>query len=264
LGYDALLVANDHGWDQGALGLRETATALGAASCVPLGAGADNDAAWTPARIERNGVRLALVGMTQRVSADPGRSEGGFTLARLGDDPAEAVSAVTRAREGADLVVVLVHGMRLREGHPTDAPRALVRALVDAGADLVVGTGNPTMAPVERMTSPRGEAVVAWSLGSLLSGQGLGWHLGTTPAQIAANPYVYDPHLRDGVVLHTRFDVSDPAAVRVTGLTANAVWTTLEGGAPRVVLLRNADPRVTSPRVAAVAAALGAAVRVRP
>ena len=52
--------------------------------------------------------------------------------------------------------------------------------------------------------------------------------------------------------------------VRVTGLTANALWTTLEGGSPRAVLLRNADTRVVAPRQQAVSAALGPAVRVRP
>jgi hypothetical protein len=154
--------------------------------------------------------------------------------------------------------------MRLREGQPTAGLRAFVRALLDAGADLVVGTGNPTMAAVERVTSPRGEAVVAWSLGTLVSGQGLGWHLGTAPAQVTASPYVYDPRLRDAVALHCRFDLSDASTVRVTGLTANALWTTLADGSPRAQLLRDADPRVIAPRQQAIATALGPAVRVRP
>lgn len=264
LGYDAVLVANDHSLDQGAAGLAETTDALRSAGVHPLGAGNDAEAVWAPQIVERNGLRVAVLGFTQRVAAEAGRDDTAVHLARLGDDPAPAVSAVTRARDGVDLVAVLVHGMRLREGRPTDAPRALVRALVDAGADLVAGTGNPAMALVERMPSPRGEAVVAWSLGTMVSGQGLGWHLGTSPAQVAASPYVYDPHLRDAVVLHCRFDLSEPSSVRVTGLTANALWTTLEGGSPRAVLLRNADPRVVAPRQQAVSAALGPAVRVRP
>jgi poly-gamma-glutamate synthesis protein (capsule biosynthesis protein) len=266
VGFDVLQVANDHSGDLGAAGLRDTLGALRAARVLPTGVNDTDDGPFAPVIVERDGMRVAFLSCTTRLLRDPGepRGEHDPRVARLTDDDAALVGAVTAARSAADVVVVGVHWSRERYVAVTEAQRALALRLVEAGADLVAGFGQPTVGAVSRVPSPRGEAVIAYSLGTLLSHYGQAWHRGTTAAQIAQSPWVYDPGYRDGVMLHVSFDLSAPPAVRVSRLSANAVWTSHLDEEIRVVPMRGVDERVATERMRVIGAALGPAVRLRP
>lgn len=266
VGFDVLQVANDHTGDLGARGLRDTLDALRGARVIPVGLSDGDDGPLAPAVVERDGVRVAFLGCTTRLLRDPGeaRREHEPRVARLLTDPTELLGAITAARSVADVVVVGVHWSRERSAGVTEAQRALARQMIEAGADVIAGFGQPTLGPVARMTSPRGEAVVAWSLGTLISHYGAGWHLGTDAARIAQSPWVFDPAFRDGVMLHVTMDLSEPPAVRVARLSANAIWTSHLEDEIRAVPMRGVDERVSSERMRAIGAALGSAVRLRP
>jgi len=266
VGFDVLQLSNDHTGDLGAAGLRDSLDALRAAHVLPVGVNDGDDGPYAPVIVERDGVRVAFFGATSRLLRDPGEPRGEHEprVARVTTDLTPLLGAVTAARSAADVVVVGVHWSRERLAAVTTAQRDLATQLVEAGADLVVGFGQPTLAQVSRMRSPRGEAVVAYSLGTLLSHFGQAWHRGVTAAQIAQNPWVYDPGYRDGVMLHVSFDLREAPNVRVSRLTANAVWTSHLQGELRVVPMRTVDERVSTERLAAIRAALGDAVRVRP
>lgn len=266
IGFDVLQVANDRIGDLGAPGLRDTLDALRGADVLAPGLHDGDEGPFAPVVVEREGVRVAFVSATTRLRRDPGEPRGEHEprIARLLDDPTELLGAVTAARSVADLVVVGVHWSRERYAPVADSQRTLAASLVGAGADLVVGFGQPTLGPVVRVPSPRGEALVAYSMGTLLSHYGQAWHRGTTPAQIAQSPWVYDPGYRDGVMLHVSFDLSDAPRVRVSRVIANAVWTSHLEGQIRVVPMRGVDERVSTDRMRAISAALGSAVRVRP
>lgn len=266
VGFDVLQVANDHAGDLGARGLRDTLDALRAARVIPSGVSDGDDGPLAPAVVERDGVRVAFLSCTTRLLRDPGEPRGEHEprVARLLDDPTALLGAITAARSVADVVVVGVHWSRERNAAVTEGQRALARQMIDAGADVIAGFGQPTLGAVTRTTSPRGEAVIAWSLGTLVSHYGAAWHLGTPAAQIARSPWVYDPAYRDGVMLHVSFDLSAPPAVRVSRLSANAIWTSHLEDEIRVVPMRGVDERVSTERMRAIGAALGSAVRLRP
>ncbi|MFO0628361.1 MAG: CapA family protein [Polyangiales bacterium] len=266
VGFDVLQLSNDHTGDLGAAGLRDSLDALRAAHVLPAGVNDGDDGPHAPVIVERDGVRVAFFGATSRLLRDPGEPRGEHEprIARVNADPTPLLGAVTAARSAVDVVVVGIHWSRERYAPVAAAQRELATRLVAAGADLVVGFGQPTLGAVQRVPSPRGEAVVAWSPGTLLSHFGSAWHRGVTPAQIQQSPWVYDPGYRDGVMLHVSFDLRDAPNLRVSRLSANAVWTSHLEGQLRVVPMRTVDERVSNERLSAIRTALGAAVRVRP
>ena len=67
--------------------------------------------------------------------------------------------------ESSDVVVAYVHSGDLYSSKVTDEQRELAQSLIDAGADLVVGTNTHTVQPVERY----GSGVIVYGLGELLS-----------------------------------------------------------------------------------------------
>ncbi len=263
IGFDVLQVANNHAYDQTGDGLYETLEALRAAGIEAAGAGPTDDIAYAAHVIERDGIRVAFLGFTMRTNDGPGRNHHDERVARA-EDAARALAAITAAREGNDLVAVGIHWSRDRVPNVDDGDRALARRMVDAGADLVLGTGTGLLQRVDRMDSPRGHALVAFSLGTLVSAHGNGYRVGMTRAAIAANPILNDPAVRDGVLLHATFDLSTPDTIRISSAIANAVWTTHADEEFRVIPLRGTDERIRSERLRAVAQALGPAVRVRP
>ncbi|MCB9595414.1 MAG: CapA family protein [Sandaracinaceae bacterium] len=221
-GIDAVSVANNHSYDQTAAGLGETLEALAAAHVGSAGAAETLDASPGPIVFERDGVRVAIVAFTERVNrGGAGAEQNRVWVARYDDDLARA--ALARARAAADVVVVSIHWSHDYIEQPLLTQRRRARLLVDAGADLIIGHGPHVLQEVERMESPRGEAVVAYSLGNLVSNQALRYWVGRrVPPDL--HPAVIRPTLRDGAWLRTRFVVED-GRVRVERLEAVPLWT---------------------------------------
>jgi poly-gamma-glutamate synthesis protein (capsule biosynthesis protein) len=166
-GIDVVSVANNHGMDFGATGLRDT-LAAGRRARVPIVGGGRNDReAYAPYRRTIRGQRIAVIGATQVLddhlvsawTAGPGRAG----LASAKDEP-RLLRAVREARETSDTLIVFLHwGVEL-ESCPTADQRRLANALVAAGADIVVGSHAHVLAGGGRL----GEALVAYGLGNFV------------------------------------------------------------------------------------------------
>jgi poly-gamma-glutamate synthesis protein (capsule biosynthesis protein) len=173
-GFDVLSLANNHTGDFGPRALRQTLRGVGRSPVEHVGAGRDRRAAWRPVVVRRNGVRFGFVafnaiGETPRATATtPGAAEvrmpprtGPLSLADL-RRATETVRALDRGR--ADVVVVLPHWGEQYTHVPVPAQRRVGRALVEAGADAVVG-GHPHW--VQRVQLHRGRPIVH-SLGNFV------------------------------------------------------------------------------------------------
>lgn len=264
LGFDALQLATDHALEGGVVGLFETLTAVRAAGVGVAGACEGGAGVCPPAVVERAGARVAFMGATARVAGHGADDPTSARVDRVGATNEALLAAVRDARAEADVLVFGLHVGRERPARENRARRELVDALIDAGADLVVITGPERVGLVERRESPRGDAAVAWSMGSLVSSYGAGFHAGVTPAMVASNPWVYDVSMRDGAVLHASFDLSTPGRARLTALAANAVWVSYDEGSFRVIPARAAGEPTRTEVLARLRAAMGSAVRVRP
>ncbi len=149
-GFDALSLANNHAGDYGQTALLDTLAALRDSSIRPFGAGVLAEAA-RPAIVERGGVRFGFVGFNaigETPRAEPG-TPGALSVRmppRTGPlvqaDLDRVLTAVRRTERQADVVVVLPHWGTQYTHRPEPIQRYVGRALVRAGADLVVG-GHP-------------------------------------------------------------------------------------------------------------------------
>ncbi|WP_018255197.1 CapA family protein [Salinispora mooreana] len=160
-GFDLLNLANNHGNDFGAKGLQNTRQALEQYELAHTGA---------PDQItvvDVRGVRVAVAGFSSYAWSNP-----------LTDIPA-AKQVVTRAAEMADLVVVQVHmgaegadktqvkpGTELYLGENRGDPVRFAKAMIDAGADLIVGHGPHVLRGMEFYQG----RLIAYSLGNFAGG----------------------------------------------------------------------------------------------
>ncbi len=170
-GFDVLGLANNHALDYGSQGLAGTVSALQQAGIDALGAGPDPQTAAQPLIREAGGLRVAFLAFN---ALPPDAEESGWTWAAW--DKARATTAIAAAQEQADVVIVSIHWGYEYELRPDPAQRDAARAMLDAGADLVIGH-HPH---VVQGSEIRGGGLVAYSLGNLVfdqqgaeTGQGL-------------------------------------------------------------------------------------------
>lgn len=262
VGFDAVILANNHAMDQRQDGLEETLEALDTAGMGAIGAGRSEDDAYTAWTAERDGVRVAFFGYTEHSAYGFGTPDGRSFISH---DLQKILTAIAAARENAEVIVVCAHWGRDRVTTPNANQRTLARRFIDAGADLILGTGPSVLQTVERVGSDRGDAVIAYSLGTLVSNFGSAWHQGVTergPEDPMA--VMYDPKTRDGALLRVQFEIPARGQVALVSMSAVATWTVNFQSDVHVVPLRHAEDRIRAQRMPVISQALGQAVRVRP
>jgi len=143
-GVDVVTMANNHALDFGAVSLPDALDAAAAAQVPVVGLGRDEAQAYAPWITTIKGHRIAFLGATAVLddalvsSWSAGQGRPGVATAVNGENAA-IVAAVRAARSQSDTVVVELHYGKDNTTCPTPIQRALVRDLVEAGADIVVG-----------------------------------------------------------------------------------------------------------------------------
>jgi len=263
-GIDVLSIANNHAWDQWARGAERSVAAVRAAGMGAIGAGPTLEDAFAAHVVTRGGVRVAFVAITERVNGGPGESPPGTLIARW-DDDARVGRAIEAARGQADVVVVSIHWGHDFVEAPNRTQRRRAAFLVEHGADVILGHGPHILHGVERVPSPRGDAICAYSLGNLVSNQGLRYRLDRHAAR-GAHPATWLPTSRDGAWLRLAVSVSGGRVTlgRVEAVplfTHNNFWDVERGAASepdiRVARLGDADPALRDRRRPIIAATLG-------
>jgi poly-gamma-glutamate synthesis protein (capsule biosynthesis protein) len=135
---DAVSLANNHSGDFGPEAFAQMLGRLRQAGMPFFGGGADLREAHQPAIIERNGLRIALLGYDEmfprRFEAGPGSP--GIAWA----DEEQVVADIHAARARADIVIPYMHWGLEHSDISHARQRALARLMIRAGADAVVGT----------------------------------------------------------------------------------------------------------------------------
>ncbi|WP_307874444.1 CapA family protein [Frankia nepalensis] len=142
-GVDVVSMANNHGMDYGVTGLADSLRDAQAAGFPVIGVGEDDTSAFRPYRAEIKGQRITMIAATRVLddelaaawTAGPGKP--GLASAK---DMTKLLSAVRAARADSDTVVVFLHWGVERRACPGTDQSGIVPALVDAGADIVVGS----------------------------------------------------------------------------------------------------------------------------
>jgi poly-gamma-glutamate synthesis protein (capsule biosynthesis protein) len=76
------------------------------------------------------------------------------------------LSAIKSIRDSVDFIIVVIHWGKEREYHPDKKQTTMGHALINAGADLVVGHHPHVLQPIEKY---RGK-YIAYSLGNFVFG----------------------------------------------------------------------------------------------
>lgn len=131
-GFRVVSVANNHSLDAGRQGLMETLDTLDRNHIRYAGANRDREKAWEPAVLQVQGLKVGFVGCTD-LSFEHG------SQAKFNQDPRRACAAVTAAKKQCDLLFVSVHWGEEYETAPRSWQVSAARALIDAGADCILG-----------------------------------------------------------------------------------------------------------------------------
>lgn len=221
VGFDVLSFANNHVWDQGTMGFSETLEHLDASGLVWAGAGRSCEEARAPRFTEHDGLKVAWIAASTVYNADLNTTDDALCAFRLDLDQAAGSAAKARA-DGADFVLVSVHWGREYRPAPDEAEVAAGRALVDAGADVVLGHHPHVVQPIEVHEAADGRlGVIAYSLGNFISNQAWWYRHGLDAASRGAP--------RDGIALRfdliTRRDRRGRTRAEVADVVAIPLWT---------------------------------------
>ncbi|QRX82978.1 CapA family protein [Glaciimonas sp. PAMC28666] len=162
--FDALGLANNHSGDYGPIAFTEMLNLLDSHRIGYFGGGRNLQQAHRPLIIERNGLRIALLGYDEFL---PRSFEADVDQPGIAWSEDEQVKRdIVRARTvfGADLVIPVMHWGWEDEPLASDRQRQLARTMIDAGADAVVG-GHPHV--TQNVEQYRGKPII-YSLGNFV------------------------------------------------------------------------------------------------
>lgn len=139
-GVDVASMANNHGADYGAVGLRDSITAIADSGFPVIGLGADHAAATAPFRTTINGVDVAIFAATavHDHTLEAWTAGDGSPGVASAFDPA-LVENVRSAAAAGDTVIVFLHWGTEYVSCPDDDQLQLADELAGAGAAAVVG-----------------------------------------------------------------------------------------------------------------------------
>ncbi len=172
-GIDVVTLANNHILDHDTENFLETLQTLDEHRIAYTGGGPNIARARQPIVKKVQGVRVAFLGYSQFADLfwdwKYPRS-----FAALEDRPGVAPlrkdyikEDIARARENADIVAVAVHWGEEYVNHPSQEQRRLAHMIIDAGADLVLGSHPHAIQGVEEYN----KGLIAYSLGNFVMDQ---------------------------------------------------------------------------------------------
>ena len=189
-GFDVISLANNHTGDYGDVARVDTLDALCGADILPVGAGNNVEEAGSPVVVDVKGMCVGFLAFN---------SIGPEWFAAAEDSPGSAwldEAAVSLVRETAfqtDLLFVSCHWGTEYSAYPTSSQREMADALVEAGADLIIGHHPHVLQAVEYCDS----GLVAYSLGNFVFDQ------------------FFSDQVRQGAILHCLADRSGLKSVEL-------------------------------------------------
>lgn len=164
-GVDIVNLANNHVWDYGQVGVKDTIAYLDEAGIYHVGAGVTAEEAGKPVIIKIKGKSIGFLGYY-------------FMEGNVVED-------VSALKKTADVVIVNFHWGTERSNYPEGYQVDLAHRAIDAGADLVIGHHPHVLQGIERYK----DGIIAYSLGNFIFG-------GNSRRQ--HDTYVFQLVIRDG------------------------------------------------------------------
>jgi len=137
--FDAVTLANNHVGDYGHKALLETMQRLDRAGIAHFGAGKNLVEAHKPLWIERNGLKIAILGYNE--FAPRAFEAGADTPGTAWSEDDHVISDIRAAKAaGADLIIPFMHWGWEYEPTASQRLQSFARRMIDEGASMVVGS----------------------------------------------------------------------------------------------------------------------------
>ena len=149
VGFTLMNLANDQSSEGGAEALVGTLSTFEKNSLATIGAGRTIERAFGYHIVEKRGVRIAVISMTDLATSGfvmEGTSAGILSTRRT--DPSY-LDAIATARRDADLVIAYINWGNGFTTTPSTTQRDIGRNLINAGADYVIGNHTTMIQPIE-------------------------------------------------------------------------------------------------------------------
>lgn len=182
VGVDVATFANNHCLDQHREGIVSTREYLKAADLLSAGSDVNEDAAWTPLVLEKNGIRIGVLAVSRWLNGFNNKKDPALPHVPtvpypiepiIGGHSVEDFLATIKARSAeVDVLIVSIHWGVEYKFAPSPEDRVLAKQMLDAGAFAVIGHHPHVLQPVEFIEpSAGGKRLVVFSLGNLVSNQ---------------------------------------------------------------------------------------------
>jgi poly-gamma-glutamate synthesis protein (capsule biosynthesis protein) len=196
-GVDIVDMANNHTYDMLDVGLDNSLSTLDQAGVFHFGAGINESNAWAPVIVSSKGQTIAFIGCTTLriplktpitndipyVASDVLRKGGAAYCSET-----RLRSEIIKAKQQANIVVVMIHGGVEYDPTPTYKITYLSEIARQAGATLVINHQPHVVGGF----SLRDQSLIAWTMGSFLSDQMI-WP--------ALKSYMLAVYLREGKIV---------------------------------------------------------------
>ncbi|KJS68869.1 MAG: hypothetical protein JL50_03375 [Peptococcaceae bacterium BICA1-7] len=209
-GVDILTLANNHVMDYGPAAFLDTLRVIKEKKLLYAGAGLNEEEAYGPVLLERNGFKIAVLAFSKvvpRTDWIAGKSRPGVAS---GHNSKLMLESVRQAAERADITIVSMHWGQETADYPRQEEINLAHRLVDAGADVVVGHHPHVMQGLELYNNK----LIAYSLGNFIF---------TSSSQKA----------REGSIMQIVFDSGGGFTARIIPTYINSAATTVLRGEER-------------------------------
>jgi len=179
-GFNHLITANNHSFDQGWNGLRATIANFERAGIKHTGMFDNLEDFLRPHIVSVQGINVGIIAYTDSVNGLEGLVPAQhrpyavrrFRSNSMLDIPIMSWDIANTRNHGADVVIVSLHWGAEYVHAPNQTQRNIARALIDAGADIVMGHHSHTPQPLEwhyREDGTRG--LIIYSLGNFIADQ---------------------------------------------------------------------------------------------
>jgi len=166
-GFDILSIANNHMLDYQAVALQDTMANLQKASIDYVGAGLNEDEAFSLKIKEIQGVKIGFLAFENLGPISWRAGENKTGMAWIGWDFTQAKQLITQAKPQVDILVVSLHAGTEYQPLPDAFQKAFDKMAIDNGADLVLGHHSHVIEPLEKYNN----GWIAYSLGNFVFDQ---------------------------------------------------------------------------------------------
>lgn len=169
MGWNLVTLANNHSLDYGTEALLDTLRTLDKAGIAHMGAGRNLAEAAAPVYVELGGQKLGFLAASRVIplaSWGAGEETPGLLTAY---EPSRLLREVRQAAASCDHLFVYLHWGVERKDKPEPYQTELGRALIDAGADAVIGAHPHVLQGIELY---KGKPIV-YSLGNFVFGSSI-------------------------------------------------------------------------------------------